>query len=164
MFYKGLIKVLVGVAALMGLFATNVFAQNNANVTVNANVPKVCRFVTNTGSFTIDHGAGTIDQTSGSNATGGTTLTYRCSNTIVPQFNIDGGTFGSTASATVTLVAGANNMSATVDVAGGGAGTGLGGGQDKTATVSGLIVPANFQNVNPANYSASVTVGIQATP
>ncbi len=164
MFFRAVMKFLVGVVALMGLFVGTVFAQQSASVTVNANVPKVCRFVTTTGSFAIEHSGGNIDQTSGSNATGTTTLDYRCSNTIVPQFNIDGGTFGTTASATVTLTAGANSMSASIGVSGGGAGTGLGGGQDKTASITGTITPTSFQNVNPANYAGSITVGIQATP
>ena len=163
MFRKAVMKFLVCIVGLMGFYASEVFAQANANVNVQANVPKVCRFISTTASFSISHGGTNIDQTATVDATGSTNLTYRCSNQIVPLFSIDGGTAATSPSASVVLSdGGTNNMTATVSVTGATAGTGLGGGQDKTATVGGTISQANFQNVSPALYGKTVVIGISA--
>ena len=107
-----------------------------------------------------------IDPTSGSNATGSTTLNYRCMTGINPLFNIDSDVGGPASPKTVTVVltdGGTNNMNADITVtATGGAGTGLGGGQDKIATVSGLIAPLDFQAAAPATYTKTVTIDITA--
>jgi hypothetical protein len=57
------------------------------------------------------------------------------------------------------------NLPADITVsATGGAGTGLGAAQDKTATIDGLITPANFGAASPDTYSKTVTVAIEAIP
>jgi len=160
-------NILVGALALLGLLAGEAFAQaTSATVSVSAVVPKACRFYSGPASMTIEHSGGLIDPTSGSNATGSTTLNYRCTNTVLPRFDIDSsGTFASPKTRTVTLTDGTNNMPADVTVtATSGAGTGLGAGQDKTATISGLITPANFGSASPATYSKDVIIGIEAIP
>lgn len=155
--------------AASGMLAGNVFAQAaSATVTVSAVVPKACRFYTVPGPMTIQHGGGLIDPTSGSNATGSSTLSYRCTNGVSPRFDIDSsGTFASPKTATVNLLGAvsATNLPADITVsATGGAGTGLGAGQNKTATIDGSITPANFGAADPDTYSKTVTVAIEAIP
>jgi hypothetical protein len=160
-------NVLVAALALMGLFAGEAFAQAaSATVTVSAVVPKACRFYTASTTMTIAHGGGLIDPSAAGNATGSATLNYRCQATVSPEFDIDtSGTYASPKTATVNLAGTATNLAADITVtATGGAGTGLGAGQDKIATISGLITPANFSVAAPDTYSKVVTIGIQAIP
>jgi len=162
-------NILVGVVALLGLIAGEAFAQaQTANVTVSAVVPKACRFYTASSSMTIEHVAtpGLIDPTSLINATGSTTLNYRCTNTVSPRFDIDtSGVPASPKTRTVALTSPSGNMNADITVtATGGAGTGLGAGNDKIATISGAITPANFGGAAPDTYSKIVTIGIEAIP
>jgi hypothetical protein len=96
-------------------------------------------------------------------------VNYRCQTGVSPRFNIDSdaGGFASPKTVTVNLVGGVTlaNLPADITVtATGGAGTGLGGGQDKTATISGLITPANFQPAQADTYSKTVTIDIEAIP
>jgi nicotinamide mononucleotide (NMN) deamidase PncC len=114
----------------------------------------------------IQHGGGLIDPVSAVNATGSSTLNYRCMTGVSPQFDIDAsGTFASPKTVTAVLTDGTNNMNADITMtATGGAGTGLGGGQDKVGTISGLITPASFQVAVPSTYSKTVTIDIQAIP
>jgi len=160
-------NILVGALALLGLLAGEVFAQaTSATVTVSAVVPKACRFYTSPAPMVIQHGGGEIDPTSLTNATGSSTLSYRCSNGVSPQFDIDtSGTFASPKTATVNLVGAVTlaNLPADITVtATGGPGTGLGGSENKTATIGGLITPANFGGAAPDTYSKTVTIDIQA--
>ncbi|MGQ0579295.1 MAG: hypothetical protein ACT4PQ_10355 [Betaproteobacteria bacterium] len=161
---------LVAALALLGLLAGEAFAQaTSANVTVSAVVPKACRFYSSPNPMTIEHSGGLIDPVSGSNATGSSTLNYRCTNTVSPRFDIDtSGTFASPKSATVLLAGAlvpANTVAADITVtATGGAGTGLGAGQNKTATIGGVITPANFSGAAPDTYSKTVTIAIEAIP
>jgi hypothetical protein len=162
-------NILVGALALVGLLAGEAFAQaTSATVAVSAVVPKACRFYSSPAAMVIQHSGGLIDPTSGANATGSSTLSYRCTNTISPQFDIDtSGTFGSPKNANVNLVGAVTftNLQASITVtATGGAGTGLGAGNDKTATIDGLITPANFGGAAPDSYSKTVTIDIQAVP
>ena len=162
-------NILVGALALLGLLAGEAFAQaTSATVTVSATVPKACRFYSSPAPMTIQHSGGLIDPVSVANATGTSTLNYRCTNTVLPRFDIDtSGTFASPKTRTVNLV-GAVTLAllpADITVTGtGGAGTGLGAGQDKTATIDGLITPANFGGASPDTYSKTVTIGIEAIP
>jgi len=162
-------NILVGALALLGLLAGEAFAQaTSANVAVSAVVPKACRFYSSPAAMVIQHSGGLIDPTSGANATGTSTLDYKCTNTVSPEFDIDtSGTFASPKTRTVNLVGAvtAANLPADITVtATGGAGTGLGAGQEKTATISGLITPANFGGAAPDSYSKSVQINIQAVP
>lgn len=163
-------NILVGALALVGLLAGEAFAQaTSSNITVSAVVPKACRFYTAPAAMTIQHSGGLIDPTSLVNATGTSTLSYRCTNTVSPRFDIDAsGTFATPKNATVLLAGAlvpANTVAADITVtATGGAGSGLGAGQNKTATIDGLITPANFSGAAPDTYSKTVTIAIEAIP
>jgi|GEM_PF-4840371 len=154
--------------ALAGLLAGQaVYAQStNASLTVSATIPKACRFYSTPANMTIEHSGGLIDPLSTINATGSSTLNYRCMSGVSPEFDIDqSSSYASPKVANVTLTDGTNNLTAQITVtATGGAGTGLGGTEDKTATISGEITPANFQAAVPSTYSKSVRVDIQAIP
>jgi hypothetical protein len=160
----------LAMVVVSGTLAGDVFAQaTSATVNVSAVVPKACRFYSAPGAMTIQHGGGLIDPTSASNATGSSTINYRCTNGVSPRFDIDAsGTFASPKTRTVSLAGTAvpaNTVAADITVtATGGAGTGLGGGQDKTATIDGSITPANFAAASPDTYSKTVTVAIEAIP
>ena len=160
-------NILVGALALLGLLAGEAFAQaTSATVTVSAVVPKSCRFYSMPAPMTIQHSGGLIDPTLGANATGTSTLNYRCTNTVLPRFDIDSsGTYASPKTATVNLLGPVTsaNLPADITVTGtGGAGTGLGVGGDKPATITGNITPANFGGASPDTYSKTVTIDIQA--
>jgi hypothetical protein len=163
-------NILVGALALMSLLAGEAFAQaSSATVAVSAVVPKACRFYSSPAAMVIQHGGGLIDPVSGSNATGSSTVNYRCTTGVSPRFDIDtSGTFASPKTATVLLagaVVPANTVAADITVtATGGAGSGLGGGQDKVATIGGSIAPAAFQPAPPDTYSKTVTIAIEAIP
>jgi hypothetical protein len=162
-------NILVGALALLGLFTGEAFAQaTSANVTVSAVVPKACRFYSSPAAMVIQHSGGLIDPVSVANAAGSSTLSYRCTNTVLPRFDIDtSGTFASPKTANVNLVGAVTlaNLQASITVtATGGAGTGLGAGQDRTATIDGSITPANFGGAAPDTYSKTVTIGIEAIP
>lgn len=162
-------NILTGALAMVGLLAGEAFAQaTSATVAVSAVVPKACRFYSSPAAMVIQHTGGLIDPVSGSNATGSSTVNYRCTSGVSPQFDIDtSGTFASPKTRTVNLVGAVTlaNLAADITVtATGGAGTGLGGGQDKTATIGGLITPTDFQAAAVDTYSKTVTIAIEAIP
>jgi len=157
-------NILVGALALLGFLAGGAFAQvgPTATITVNATVNATCRFQTITGTMTIANSGGVIDPALGTNATGSIDLTYRCTTGTLPGFDIEGSTtFADPKIATVTLT-GAGNLDAQITVAGSGAGTGMGGAGDKTATVSALITAANIDSAAVGAYSKNVLITIQA--
>lgn len=159
---------LLGGLALMGLIAGQaVYAQTtSATIAVSAVVPKVCRFYSTPAAMVIQHSGGVIDPLSGVNATGQSTIIYRCQNGVDPRFDIDtSGAYASPKSANVVLTDGTNNLTANITVtATGGQGTGLGGTEDKTATIDGFITPPNFSVAVPSTYSKTVTIAIEAIP
>lgn len=161
-------RILFAGLALMGLMAGQaVYAQaTSAAVAVSAVVPKACRFYSSPAPMVIQHSGGLIDPLSGVNATGSSTLNYRCQTGVDPRFDIDtSGTYASPKNANVVLTDGTNNLTASITVtATGGTGTGLGAGQDKVATIDGLITPANFSAAVASTYSKSVTIAIEAIP
>jgi hypothetical protein len=161
-------RILFAGLALVGLLGgQTVYAQaTSATVAVSAVVPKACRFYSVPAPMVIQHGLGVIDPLSGVNATGSSTLNYRCQTGVDPRFDIDSsGTYASPKSVNVLLTDGTNNLSANITVtATGGTGTGLGGGQDKAATIDGFITPANFSAAVASSYSKTVTIAIEAVP
>jgi hypothetical protein len=161
-------KVLLAGLALVGLLAGQaVYAQasQSAVLTVNAVVPKACRFYAPTATLTIEHATtpGFIDPADTGNATGSTTIAYRCQNTVLPAFDIGGtGTYTDPKGPATVTLAGPGTMDAQITVTGGGAGTGLGAGNDINATIGGVIIPAQFSGALPGSYTVDVTIGIQA--
>ena len=87
---KFLKQLLLGAAGLMSLMAGQAFAQSaTATVNVSATINGVCRFYTASTTVTVQHGVtGVIDPTSGVNATGTSTLNYRCVSGVSPRFDI----------------------------------------------------------------------------
>lgn len=162
-------NILVGALALVGLLAgQSVYAQaSSATVAVSAVVPKACRFYSSPAAMVIQHGGGLIDPVSASNATGSSTVNYRCTNGVSPRFDIDtSGTFANPKTATVNLVGAVTfaNLPADITVTATDPGTGLGGSEDKLATIGGLITPPNFQAAAVDTYSKTVTIAIEAIP
>jgi len=151
-------KVALLAAAAVGVLASNAAqAADSVSVTVNATVIGSCKFFTAAPVVNITNtGVGSnIDPSSAITATGAVPITYRCSNGTSPTFTVP-------ATATVTCAActGTPTMTPTVTSANTGAGTGLGSGQDKTLTVTGTILQANFQNAAAGAYTGNITVSV----
>ena len=165
-------RILFAGLGLVGLLAgQTVYAQaTSATIAVSAVVPKVCRFYSSPAAMVIEHSGGVIDPLSGSNATGSSSILYKCQTGIAPEFDIGQpttltGTWASPKTAVVPLAGSSTNLNASITItATGGAGTGLGSGQEKTATIGGVIAPADFSTALADTYSATVTIAIQATP
>lgn len=157
-------QILVVGLALMGFIAADAFAQaTTATVTVNANVQKACRFITTTATMTIANSGAIIDPATTSDATGTVNLSYRCSNTTAPAFDIDSSGAPLDPKSRVVTLTGAGNLPATITVTGGGPGTGMGSGQDKTATVDGLIAyTPDIENAAVGSYTKDVLITISA--
>lgn len=163
-------RTLVAGLALLGLMAGQaVYAQaNSATVTVNAVVPKACRFYLS-GAATLTINIDPTDLTGP--ATGNTALNYRCQNGLSPQFDLDtgsgySGTLAVTKTGTLTLVGPAAatmdvNLSVTGDAT---PGSGLGNlpANDRSAVISGDIVVGQYGGAAPGTYTNTVDVWIEA--
>lgn len=148
---------LVGLAALASAMPAS--ASDSVSVTVNATVVGVCKFfststpvlnITNTGT------GSNIDPSLTGDATGSTTVAYRCSNGTTPTFSIP----SPSVSVTCSACTGTPSMTATVTLTGGGNGSGMGSGQDKNLTVAGTITQATYVNAAAGAYTGSVLVSV----
>lgn len=165
-------KILVAGLVLVGLMAGQAVyaqAQQSAVVTVNAVIPKACRFYAPTATLTIEHLAtpGFIDPADTGNASGTTTIAYRCQSGVSPEFDIESsGSWGDPKGPVTVTLAGtpSGSMDAQLTVTGGGAGTGLGAGNNIDATISGVIIPAEFSVAPVGSYTVDVNIQIQAIP
>jgi hypothetical protein len=141
-------------AALTALFglaaAMPAMAADSVNVTVNANVIGVCKFFGGPYSMTIANSGSDIDPSLATTATGTVGVTYRCTKGQTPTLGVPG---------TLTLT-GPESMDATFTFTSGGAGTGMGAAHDKTLTINGEILEAEFQNKEVGAYSGTLTVTI----
>lgn len=164
-------RILVAGLTLMGVLAgQTVYAQaQSATIVVSAVVPKACRFYSSPAAMVIQHGGGLIDPTSGINATGSSAIDYKCQSGVLPQFDIGQPTVltgapgdPKTASVNLVGVGTATLLPASITITGGGAGTGLGSGQEISATIGGIITPANFQAALVDTYQETVTIMISA--
>jgi hypothetical protein len=148
---------LVSVAALGMLASGSAHASDSVTVTVNATIITVCKFftaapvvnITNTGS------GSNIDPSSATSAVGNASITYRCSNGTSPVFTVP-----ATATVTCGACTGTPTMTPAITSAGSAAGTGMGAGNDKTLTVTGTIIQANFQNALAGAYTGTMTVSV----
>ena len=148
---------LVGLAALASAMPAS--ASDSVAVTVNATVVGVCKFfntatpvlnITNTGT------GSNIDPSLTGDATGSTTVAYRCSTNTTPAFSIP----SPTVSVTCAACTGTPSMTATIGLTSGGAGTGMGTGNNKNLTVSGTITEATYVNAAAGAYTGTVTVSV----
>ena len=159
-------KILIAGLAIFGILGAEAYAQTGptATVSVSANVKEACRFqVTGGYSMNINNDGTDIDPALGTPAADSVNLTYRCTNTTVPEFQI--GTSGYATSHTgvpVTLNGPTDTMAATFDLTSAGAGSGM--GVDKTATLTGNISATVIDAATPELYGATVTVDIRVQP
>ncbi len=152
------LKTALFAAAAVGVLASNdAQAADSVSVTVNATIVGTCKFftalpivnITNTGT------GSNIDPSSATTATGAAPILYRCSNGTSPTFTVP-----ATATVTCGACSGTPTMTPAITSAGAAAGTGLGTGQDKTLTVTGTILQANFQNAAAGAYTGNITVSV----
>ena len=145
-------------AVLIGtLIAGSAQASDSVSVTVNATVIGVCKFFTASPVINITNtGTGSnIDPSSATTATGNVAISYRCTNGTAPVFTVP-----ATATVTCGACSGSPTMVPTISSTNTGAGTGMGTGNNKTLTVTGQIVQANFQNAAVGTYTGSMTVSV----
>jgi spore coat protein U-like protein len=143
------------IAALVAMLVSGAAAADNHTVTLNATVNGTCKF--NAGTSTVNL---TLDPTASSTLTQNASILYRCTKGTAPTFALAS---GSTSSATGgNLVNGAESIAYTFSSTPGGAGTGLGTGNDKTLGVSVSVNQANAANVTPNVYTD--TIAITLTP
>jgi len=143
------------IAALVAMLVSGAAAADNHTVTLNATVNGTCKF--NAGTSTVNL---TLDPTASSTLTQNASILYRCTKGTAPTFALAS---GSTSSATGgNLVNGAESIAYTFSSTPGGAGTGLGAGNDKTLGVSVSVNQANAANVTPNVYTD--TIAITLTP
>jgi hypothetical protein len=145
-------------AVLIGTLITgSAQASDSLSVTVNATVIGVCKFFTTTPVINITNtGTGSnIDPSSATTATGNVAIFYRCTNGTAPVFTVP-----ATATVTCGACAGSPTMVPTISSSNTGAGSGMGTGNNKTLTVTGQIVQANFQNAVGGAYTGSMTVSV----
>ena len=139
------------------LIGSGAQASDNVSVTVNATVIGVCKFFTASPVINITNtGTGSnIDPSSATTATGNVAISYRCTNGTAPVFTVP-----ATATVTCGACSGSPTMVPVISSSNTGAGTGMGTGNNKTLTVTGQILQANFQNAAVGAYTGSMTVSV----
>lgn len=145
-------------AAVVASFGTTgVQASDSLSVTVNATIVGVCKFNTLSPVVNLTNTAtgSNIDPSSASSATGNAAINYKCSNGTTPTFTVP-----TSATVTCSTCSGTPTMSPAITSTNGGAGTGMGSGQDKVLTVTGTIVATNFQNAAAGAYTGTMTVSV----
>jgi len=143
-----------------GLASTSAIAADSYSLSVSATVLGRCVFTQAAGqTLTLTNTLGGIDPSSATNATGNATITYKCTKGQAPAFTTNlGANEGGTGSNRVTD--GTGFMVYTVGLTSGGAGTGFGAAENKTLSVAGTIVPAQFQNATVGTYTDTVTINV----
>jgi spore coat protein U-like protein len=145
----------------VALSASSAFAgPGDGTMAVTAKVDGVCKFVS-AGTMAF----GTLNQLSAADAPGSSSVVYRCTRGVTPQFSVGGDKTGSYTTAADKRLKGTANgefipFTVTWNPATVTAGTGL--GNDVTVALTGSIANADFINVSADNYNA--TVDIVVTP
>ena len=153
-------KLLAASLLAAGLVSTSAIAADSYSLSVSATVLGRCTFTQAAGqTLTLTNTLGGIDPSSGTNATGNATITYKCTRGQAPSFTANlGANEGGTGSNRVTD--GTGFMAYTLGLTPGGAGTGFGAAENKTLTVAGTILPAQFQNASVGTYTDTVTINV----
>ena len=154
-------KLLAASLLAAGLVSSaSAIAADSYSLAVSATVLGRCVFTQAAGAtLTLTNTLGGIDPSSATNATGNATVTYKCTKGQAPAFAAntganDGGT------GTNRVANGTNYMVYTMTLTSGGAGTGFGAAENKTLTVAGSMVPAQFQNAAVGTYTDTVTINV----
>jgi len=135
-------------------------ANNTYDIAASATVNGLCKFTQAAGqTLTFTNTTGGIDPSIATDATGNTSVTYRCTKGTSPT--------SVTASSTQdtggnhVLKSGLNSLVYTVSLTPGGAGDGFGAGStDKTLAVAGAITQAQFGTATAGTYTDTLTVTI----
>jgi hypothetical protein len=153
---------LVAAAALLA--GSQAFAADTANLQLTATVNGVCKlYGASTMTFSNPTGSGAIDPT-GADATGSSTVKYRCTKGLAPSAF----TIGGDAAATGHTGSLAAQTSGNTDSLGYSlswtnpttVGAGMGSGNDISVTVNGTILATQFVNATADTYKATVVVSI----
>jgi hypothetical protein len=142
--------------------ATPAAAADSVNVTVNATVVGVCKFFTDSSTPEVNitnTGTGSnIDPSKAGPAEGTVDINYRCSNGTTPSFTVPS---PATVTCTVgTPCSGSPTMDATMTSTNEGAGSGMGGGQNKKLTVKGSIAVSIYADKPVGAYTGTILVEV----
>jgi len=154
------IKLAAAAAGVLGLMVTAPapVAADTITIPVSATVVGVCKFTTSspTTTLTIANSGASIDPSLGSNATGTKNLDYKCTKGVTPGFTFASG-------GTLTLNCGAcvpaDSMPASMTISAPAVGAGFAAAA-QTVTVTGTIIPADFDAASAGTYSANEIVTI----
>lgn len=147
----------LGIVAI-ALSASSAFAGiGDGTMTVTAKVDGVCKFISAS-----PMGFGVLDQLSAGDAPSSSSVVYRCTRGVTPQFLVGGSASGSYTAADAKRLKGATHgefIAFSVswnpaDVKANGLGV------DVTVPLTGLITNAAFVNVSADDYSASVAISV----
>ena len=141
---------LVTAALTMSLGAA--YGADNFTINVSAAVAGTCKFQT-TSPSTINL---TIDATATTTVNQVGNVLYRCTNGTSPAFAMSS---GSTSSATGgNLIQGLESIPYTYSSTNGGAGSGMGAGNDKTLAVTVSVDQSGAAGVTPGTYTDTIAV------
>lgn len=148
-------------AAIGLLAAGSAIAADSNTLTVNATVNGTCKFTTATSTVNIANSGGAIDPSLATNATGQTTVQFRCTNGTTSAISADNGLNFSAGSRRVRIGATTNYMPYSLALTGAAqAGTGHGAGNEKTLTIDATIVAADHQNAAAGSYADTVLLSL----
>jgi hypothetical protein len=145
-------------AAASAMFATDAAPADSASSTVSAQVLGICKF--NSGQtpvVTIANTGATIDPSLAGPASGNAAILYRCTAGTSATFTVP---TPATVKCTTAGTCGVTTMAPTLSSVNTGAGTGFGGGNDKTLTVTGQLTRVQYQDMQAGTYSGTVTVTV----
>ena len=155
------ILVLAALGTAFAAFALPAAAADTYSLSVTATVQGICKFTQAAGqtlTFTNNVGGG-IDPSLAGNATANATITYKCTSGTAPSSFT--GVGANDTGGNHVVKNGTNSMIYTVALTGGGAGDGFGAGStNKTLTVAGTIVPAQYQGAVAGTYTDTLTVTV----
>ena len=128
-------------------------AAPNPTITVNASAATVCKFTTTASTVNL-----TVDPTASTTVTGTDNVLYRCTNGTSPTFLLTSSSTSSTSGG--NLLQGAETIPYTFSSISGGAGSGLGSGNDKTLAVTVGVDQTAAANVTPGTYTDTIIVSV----
>ena len=155
------LKTLACAAIALGACGIANAAPSTYDLAASGTVNGVCKFTQAAGQTLVfsNNLAGGIDPSVATDATASATITYKCTNGTSPTTVTGAGT--NDTGGNHLLKNGANSMIYTAGFTPGGAGDGFGAGStNKTLSVAGSIVQAQFTSAVAGTYTDTLTVTI----
>lgn len=155
---KSKLLALALVSAGLAASSAAMAASTTHTLAVSASVTGNCKF-NSAGPTALAFGA--IDPSSTTDATATATVTFRCTTGTTSSMTSDDGLYESGVGAPRMKDAGTNYLPYSLSLVGAAqVGSGHGAAGDKTLTVNGTVLVADFQNATAGAYSDTVTLTI----